>query len=142
DCVDSTGALVGHPNLTAVGPEAWRHYSWSFNHSARGRDGRDSSSPVNLKDVASWHVTIMSKPNVPKWSNVIPLWSVAMHPAIVVNIVTVPLWILKTVAPSVTKTSRGVNPAAADCDGAIVTYFSRQEPNPGIVANNETVSSQ
>ncbi len=50
--MDSTGALVGHPNLTAVGPEAWRHYSWSFNHSARGRDGRDSSSPVNLKDVA------------------------------------------------------------------------------------------
>jgi hypothetical protein len=33
DCVDSTVGLVGHPNLTAVGPEAWRkgYYSWSFN---------------------------------------------------------------------------------------------------------------
>jgi hypothetical protein len=33
DCVDSIVALVGHPNLTALerGPEAWRHYSWSFN---------------------------------------------------------------------------------------------------------------
>ena len=31
DCVDSIVALVGHPNLAAVGPEAWRHYSWSFN---------------------------------------------------------------------------------------------------------------
>jgi len=31
DCVDSIVALVGHPNLAAVGPEACRHYSWSFN---------------------------------------------------------------------------------------------------------------
>jgi len=31
DCVDSIVALVGHPNLAAVGPEAYRHYSWSFN---------------------------------------------------------------------------------------------------------------
>jgi hypothetical protein len=31
DCVDGIAVLVGHPNLTAVGPEAWRHYSWSFN---------------------------------------------------------------------------------------------------------------
>jgi hypothetical protein len=57
--------------------------------------------------------------------------------------------ILKTKAPSVAKTSRGVNgadpggfPEFTDCDGAIVMYFSRQEPNPGIVANNETLPSQ
>jgi hypothetical protein len=31
DCVDSIVGLVGHPNLAAVGPEALRHYSWSFN---------------------------------------------------------------------------------------------------------------
>jgi hypothetical protein len=31
DCVDSIVGLVGHPNLAAVGPEAYRHYSWSFN---------------------------------------------------------------------------------------------------------------
>jgi hypothetical protein len=33
DCVDNTVVLVGHPNLAAVGPEAWRwrYYSWSFN---------------------------------------------------------------------------------------------------------------
>jgi hypothetical protein len=31
DCVDSIVALVGHPNLAAVGPEEWRYYSWSFN---------------------------------------------------------------------------------------------------------------
>jgi hypothetical protein len=31
DCVDSIVALVGHPNLAAVGPEAYWHYSWSFN---------------------------------------------------------------------------------------------------------------
>src|SRR5439155_16341520 len=77
-----------------------------------------------------------------KWSNVIPLWSDERHPVSVVNSETVPSWILKTIAPCVTKTSRGVNPAAADCDGAIAMYFSRQEPNPGIVANNETVPSQ
>jgi len=29
-----------------------------------------------------------------------------------------------------------VNPAAADCAGAIAMYFSWQEPNPGSVANN------
>jgi hypothetical protein len=32
--VDTIVELVGHPNLTAVTagePEAWRHYSWSFN---------------------------------------------------------------------------------------------------------------
>ena len=53
DCVDSIAVLVGHPNLTAVGPEAWRHYSWSFNVYAKGpRDLRFSSIPVNPKDVA------------------------------------------------------------------------------------------
>jgi hypothetical protein len=57
--VDSIArVLVGHPNLTAVGPEAWRHYSWSFNVVAtarkQARDGRcaTSSIPVNPKDVA------------------------------------------------------------------------------------------
>ena len=53
DCVDSIAVLVGHPNLTAVRPEAWRHYSWSFNLYAKGpRDLRLSSIPVNPKDVA------------------------------------------------------------------------------------------
>ena len=31
DCVNSIVRLVGHPNLTAVGPEAYGPYSWSFN---------------------------------------------------------------------------------------------------------------
>src|SRR5436309_12927881 len=84
----------------------------------------------------------MSKPYVPKWSNVIPLWSDERHPVSVVNSETVPPETLKIEAPSVTKTSRGVNPAAADCDGAIAMHLSRQEPNPGSVANNETVPSQ
>src|SRR5438034_11723258 len=84
----------------------------------------------------------MSKPYVPKWSNVIPLWSDERHPVSVVNSETVPPETLKTNAPSVAKTSRGVNPAAADCDGAIAMYFSRQEPNPGSVANTEAVPSQ
>ena len=53
--MDLIVCLVGHPNLAAVRPEAWRHYSWSFNLSyARGRDGRSATSsiPVNPKDVA------------------------------------------------------------------------------------------
>jgi hypothetical protein len=55
--VDSIAGLVGHPNLTAVGPEAWRwrNYGWSFNLGAGGRDVRDMWSTwkvVNLKDVA------------------------------------------------------------------------------------------
>jgi hypothetical protein len=54
--VDSIGILVGHPNLAAVGPEAYWHYSWSFNLSScvHGRDGRSgtSSVPVNPKDGA------------------------------------------------------------------------------------------
>ena len=53
DCVDRIAVLVGHPNLTAVGPEACRHYSWSFNVYAKGpRDLRFSTIPVNPKDVA------------------------------------------------------------------------------------------
>src|SRR4029077_3491433 len=48
--------LIGHPNLTAVGPEAWRHHSWSFNLTDSGRkyasDLRGSASPVNPKDAA------------------------------------------------------------------------------------------
>jgi hypothetical protein len=56
DCVDLTVRLVGHPNLTAVGPEEWRHYSWSFNLAVTGRahvrDLRGISIPVNPKDVA------------------------------------------------------------------------------------------
>src|SRR6516225_8515523 len=81
----------------------------------------------------SLHVTIISKPNVPKWSNVIPLWSDEKHPGSAVNSVTLPLWIWKIKAPSVTKTSRGVNPAPAAWFGATAMYFSRQEPNPGSV---------
>ena len=56
--MDSIEVLVGYPNLTAVGPEAWRHYSWSFNLYAKGpRDLCDNSvmgngSFVNPKDVA------------------------------------------------------------------------------------------
>jgi hypothetical protein len=60
--VDSIAGLVGHPNLTAVGPEACRHYSWSFNQMHRigrkqGRDGRGismyySSNVVNAIDAA------------------------------------------------------------------------------------------
>jgi hypothetical protein len=54
--VDLTAALVGHQELTGVGPEGQRRYSWSFNISARGRDRvtaiQDISIPVNLKDAA------------------------------------------------------------------------------------------
>ena len=31
DCVDLTVDIVGRQDLTAQGPEAHRHYSWSFN---------------------------------------------------------------------------------------------------------------
>jgi erythromycin esterase-like protein len=51
--MDPTSVLVGYPNLTAMRPEAWRHYSGSFNFCARARDGRDNSSPVNPPDAAS-----------------------------------------------------------------------------------------
>jgi hypothetical protein len=54
--VNSIVFLVGHPNLAAVGPEACRHYSWSFNLAGTGRkyarDFRGSSIPVNPKDTA------------------------------------------------------------------------------------------
>jgi len=54
--VDLTVHLVGHPNRIAVGPEAWRHYSWSFNPTVTGRkyarDLRGISKPVNPKDAA------------------------------------------------------------------------------------------
>ena len=57
DCVDSIAYFVGDPNLAAVGPEGWRHYSWSFSRvwgtgRIYSRDLRDSSKPVNPKDVA------------------------------------------------------------------------------------------
>ena len=53
ECVDSIAVLGGHPNLTAVGPEAWRHYSRAFNLCAKGpREVRGSSISVNPKDVA------------------------------------------------------------------------------------------
>ena len=56
DCVDKTVLLVGHPNLAAVGPEAWRHYSGSFNLTGTGRkyarDFGGISIPVNPKDAA------------------------------------------------------------------------------------------
>jgi hypothetical protein len=35
-----------------------------------------------------------------------------------------------------------MNPAAVDTDGAIAMYFSRQEPNPGNVANTEAFPLQ
>ena len=53
--MDRTAVLVGHQDLTAEGPEAWRHYSWSFNVLGlrrRVRDMRGSSGPVNLPDAA------------------------------------------------------------------------------------------
>jgi hypothetical protein len=54
--VDKTVLLVGHPNLTAVGPKKWRHYSWSFKLPAtarkQARDVGDISTSVNPKDVA------------------------------------------------------------------------------------------
>jgi hypothetical protein len=52
--VDSVVVLVGHPNLAAVGPEEGWHYSRSFNRCVwtKGpRDTRDSSVPVNPKDL-------------------------------------------------------------------------------------------
>jgi len=60
DCVDNIVFLVAHPNLTTVGPEAYRHYSWSFNltvikntgRSKYVRDLRGISKPVNPKDGA------------------------------------------------------------------------------------------
>jgi hypothetical protein len=57
DCVDRTGALVGHQNLTAEGPEAIRRYNWSFNLIARARrvylnDMWSSWKVVDFKDVA------------------------------------------------------------------------------------------
>jgi hypothetical protein len=39
--VDSTVVLVGRQDLAAQGPEAHRHYSWSFKFGARVRDQRD-----------------------------------------------------------------------------------------------------
>ena len=95
-------------------------------------------SPLTLKTLPSRHVTIMSLPYVPIWSNVIPLWSDASatrERRKQRDVISILPSILKTKAPSVTKTSRGVNPAFADTDGAIVMYFSRQEPKPGNVAN-------
>ena len=54
DCVDLTVDIVGHQDLTAEGPEAWRHYSWSFKvrRPAMTAMGVTCSSPVNLKDGA------------------------------------------------------------------------------------------
>jgi len=53
DCVDRIALLVGHPNLTTVRPEAYRHYAGSFNLFAKGpSDLRFSAIAVNPKDVA------------------------------------------------------------------------------------------
>src|SRR6187401_1607262 len=62
DCVDLTVDIVGHQDLTAEGPEAWRdasrarcrRYSWSFSAPAavHDRDEFDRSSPVNRPDGA------------------------------------------------------------------------------------------
>jgi hypothetical protein len=75
---------------------------------------------------------------VPKWSNEIPLWSDAKQvgPRSANSVVT-PDETLKIKRPSVAKTSRGVNVlfGGPDVDGATAMYFSRQEPNPGNVAN-------
>jgi hypothetical protein len=55
--VDSIAKLVGQPNLAAVGPEAYRHYSWSFNlilttGRKQTRDLRGSSISMHPKDAA------------------------------------------------------------------------------------------
>jgi hypothetical protein len=77
-----------------------------------------------LKTSPEGHVTIMSFPNVPTLSNVIELWSPSAH-GNDVNNVKGPGGVALTMNwPSVTKTSRGVNPAAAACAGAIAMYFS------------------
>jgi hypothetical protein len=53
DCVDRVAVLVGHPNFTAVGPKAYRHYRWSFNFFAkRPSNLRLSTITMNPKDVA------------------------------------------------------------------------------------------
>jgi hypothetical protein len=51
---------------------------------------------------------------------------------------------LKTKAPTVTKTSRGLKRlfGGPEVDGTVAMYFSRQVPNPGMLAKNETVPSQ
>jgi hypothetical protein len=59
---DSRGSigviLVTHPKLAAIGPEAARHYSWTFNFSNWSRavevtDISDNSSPVHLPHAAA-----------------------------------------------------------------------------------------
>ena len=57
----------------------------------------------------------------------------------VANSVKGPGVALKMNWPNVMKRSRGVNPAAADCAGAIAMYFSPQGPRPGIVPNTVTI---
>jgi hypothetical protein len=61
DCGDPTVVLVGRQDLAAQGPEAHRHYSWSFKFGAGARDNRDmwrcrrrrrDREVVNLKDDA------------------------------------------------------------------------------------------
>jgi hypothetical protein len=66
DRVDRTGGatvgevFVNHPELTAMGPEVTRHYSWIFNvatypvyYDVRESRCLDTSVPVNLPDAAA-----------------------------------------------------------------------------------------
>ena len=55
--MDSIAYLVGDPNLAAVGPEGWRHYSWSFSRVWLSGGYMVAifvtvPAPVNPKDVA------------------------------------------------------------------------------------------
>jgi hypothetical protein len=53
DCVDSTGELIGYPEVAAIDPEVHRHYSWAFRMGAGVfHDRGGSSGPVNLVVVA------------------------------------------------------------------------------------------
>ena len=148
--MDSIAYLVGYPNLAAVGPEAWRHYSWSFSHvwatgRKQARDRRDSSSPVNPKDTAL----------VARDDHVIAICAKMVKRNPVVVRCEAPRERRKqrdgtyTIDPkdqsafcdeNVARGERVV--AAADVDGTRAMYFSRQEPNPGIVANNEAFPLQ
>ena len=78
DCVDLTVDIVGHQDLTAKGPEAQRHYSWSFNAAAPPLFTIAMSvtvpAPSTVQTGPFSHVAIMLKPNVPTWSNVSELW--------------------------------------------------------------------
>ena len=108
----------------------------SMRYAEGPRDVRDSSIPVNPKDVALLarddHVEAKCAKMIERNPVVVRCEAPRERRKQRDGTYTSTL---KTKAPSTAKTSRGVNPAAADCDGAIAMYFSRQEPNPGNVAN-------